>query len=372
MTYPFGSAQHIGGRQQQQDAFGFSDPARQDFLSHGGFAAVVADGMGGLAHGDVAGRTAAKAFLAAYEAKTAGESIADALSRSLLAANEAVCDLADHLGASGDIGTTLVAAVVSGESLHWVSAGDSALFLYRDGRLTLLTTAHNYGRHLDRLAADGTLTSQQAAENPDREALTSFLGAQRQVPEIDCTLRPMPLQPGDWVLLSSDGLFRTLSSEAIEQIAAESPGDLQHICDALIQRTLSAQAPSQDNVTVVAIGPAGMAQSASAVTRGTGIPALGLSQEPLHKPASVPILVWLLALFGLAGAGYIFREPILALWSPPPLTATKPEAIGRQRYDTKSLPPSGEKAEQPPADITPGSTEPQMPAQKQAPAEKKQ
>lgn len=138
MTHAFGNAQHIGARSSQQDAFGFSNPNETEFVAHGGLLAVLADGMGGLSHGDLASRAALAAFLAAYRQKTPQESVSAALVRSLAAANSAVCDLAARHNASGDLGTTLVAAVLHEQGLEWISVGDSALFLFHSGTFTAL------------------------------------------------------------------------------------------------------------------------------------------------------------------------------------------------------------------------------------------
>src|SRR5690242_21476088 len=94
MRYLPGNAQHIGARQSQQDSFGFGDPDDQAFIAHGGFLAIVCDGMGGMEHGDAASRTAVKAFLEAYARKTPQESIPAALERSVHEANESVVELA--------------------------------------------------------------------------------------------------------------------------------------------------------------------------------------------------------------------------------------------------------------------------------------
>ena len=67
------NAQHIGARHSQQDSFGFADPDDAAFIQHGGFLAIVCDGMGGMEHGDLAGRTAVRTFLEAYGRKTPQE-----------------------------------------------------------------------------------------------------------------------------------------------------------------------------------------------------------------------------------------------------------------------------------------------------------
>ncbi len=100
MRFAFGNAQHIGARASQQDAFGFSDPANEAFVRHGGFCAVLCDGMGGMSHGDAASRLAVRTFLAEYGGKAETESIPDAMLRSLRSANAAVYAEASAAGAA--------------------------------------------------------------------------------------------------------------------------------------------------------------------------------------------------------------------------------------------------------------------------------
>ena len=102
-----GNAQHIGARQEQQDAFAFSDPSNKDFLSHGGLLAVVSDGMGGLSNGQQASMSAVRTFLAEYEKKQRNESIPAALHRGLQGAFDVVHQINQGGGQSG---ATLVAA----------------------------------------------------------------------------------------------------------------------------------------------------------------------------------------------------------------------------------------------------------------------
>src|SRR5580704_14039646 len=100
MSFLPGNAQHIGARSSQQDSFGFGDPDDEAFLAHGGFVAVVCDGMGGMEHGDIASRLAVRAFLEAYQRKIPSESIPEALERSVREANDRVVDMAHDLGAA--------------------------------------------------------------------------------------------------------------------------------------------------------------------------------------------------------------------------------------------------------------------------------
>jgi len=244
------NAQHVGSRADQQDSFGFSDPGDSAFARHGGLVAVMCDGMGGLAHGRAASSLAVGTFLNAYAAKTEQEPVTAALERAARQANAAVYEGALRVDAEGNMGTTLVAAAIRESLLDWVSVGDSALYLYRDGSLRLLTTAHVYGQDLDQQAAQGQITTEEAIHHPDREALTSYVGGE-QIRLFDLSATPVELRPGDRVVLSSDGLFRALNDE---EIAAELPAAPQQACDTLIRKTLAKQWEHQDNVTVLCVG----------------------------------------------------------------------------------------------------------------------
>lgn len=248
MRFSPGNAQHIGARDEQQDSFGFSDPSDPSFISHAGIAAVVADGMGGLANGSAASSTAVKVFLSAYESKGPAEPIPEALLRSLREANRAVAGLSRRPDMK-DLGTTLAAVVMHEDWLYWVSAGDSRVYFYRHGRLIRLTTDHVYANDLDEEVGRGRITREQAMSHPERDALTSYLGLET-LPRIDRSVKAFPVNPGDSVLICTDGLYRSLSDE---EIAATLQKDARRACDSLVERALSKQNTHQDNITVIAL-----------------------------------------------------------------------------------------------------------------------
>ena len=131
--------------------------------------------------------------------------------------------LAEREGELDNAGTTLAAAVVHQQALHWIAVGDSRIYLYRAGRVTLLTADHVYARELDREVVAGRIAATEAAEHPQREALTSFLGMP-DLDQVECNLQPVPLHPGDRVLLCSDGLYRNLGeAELAEELARPDP-----------------------------------------------------------------------------------------------------------------------------------------------------
>ncbi len=242
-------AQHIGTRHSQQDSFGFADPNDREFLSHGGFLAVVCDGMGGMEHGDAAGRTAVDAFLKAYRSKTPAESIPEALERSARAANHEVVALAAKLGLVENMGTTLVAAAAIPGSFYYISVGDSALYLVDHGQARMINRPHVFASLLEKAVENGIMSREDADRHPERESLTSFIGTQK-LEEIDRNLEPYPLPEGATILLASDGMFKSLEPE---EMLACLKGDPQSWPEALVEKTLAKQFESQDNVTVLSI-----------------------------------------------------------------------------------------------------------------------
>ena len=249
MRYLPAHAQHIGARHYQQDSLGLADPEDQAFLAHGGYLAVLCDGMGGMEHGDIASQTAIRATLDAYALKTPEESIPAALERSAREANERVIEAALNLGLKEGVGTTLVAAVLHSGFLYFISVGDSAVFHIRDGVLHMVNRPHVFANLLDQAADRGQISRSEAAQHPERESLTSFIGI-HTLEEIDHNLEPWPVSEGDTILLASDGMFKTLDPEEIQACLTGHPQSWPQI---LIDRTLAKGNPGQDNVTVVSV-----------------------------------------------------------------------------------------------------------------------
>src|SRR5258708_31727993 len=172
MRFLPGNAQHIGARHSQQDSFGFADPDDQAFISHGGFLAVVCDGMGGMEHGDAASRAAVKAFLDAYQRKTPEESIPAALERAVRVANDQVVALAQSLGMSEGVGTTLVAAALLDTSMYFISVGDSGLFHASGGQMQAGITAPNFPHRPGGPAGRGPPAREESPQNTHRRTTT--------------------------------------------------------------------------------------------------------------------------------------------------------------------------------------------------------
>lgn len=243
-----GNAQWLGARQEQQDAFGFAGCDAQGTSLPEGVLVALADGMGGLRQGRAASQTAVRTLLASYAAQPPEIPVPEALARALEAANQAVYQLARETEGEGAVGTTLVAAAVRADALFWTSVGDSRLYLYRgaDGSLTSCTEDHTLANDLWTQVATGELAPDALAAHSDRNVLTSFLGL-AEIPRVERSRRPLALQPGDRLLLCTDGVHGVLSPE---ELGAPLAGPPQAAAEALIAALRARGLAHQDNATV--------------------------------------------------------------------------------------------------------------------------
>ena len=242
----FDSAQHIGKREEQQDACGVfteTDHARQ-----APFLFLLADGMGGLQYGKEAAELAIETIVSSFSSKKPETPIQEALEDAARSANEKIYRMADKAGCAGEAGTTLIACALQGSTLYWVSVGDSRIYLFRNNTLQQLNEEHNLRNRLAALAAKGLFPIDDIETNPQKEALTSFIGIET-LKEIDGENRELLLEPGDHVLLCSDGLFKTLNSKEI--IGILNGAKQEKIASQLVKSTINRDAPHQDNVSVV-------------------------------------------------------------------------------------------------------------------------
>ncbi len=241
-----GNAHHIGARENQQDSFGISDIGNSALCMEKGVLAVVADGMGGLANGAQISATVTSVMLRSFEAQRAGTDCSEELLAMLGRANDEVNRFLSS-GAQEQSGSTVVAALIKGSDLHFISVGDSRICLVRGGSLIPINREHTYASELDEKAARGEISPAQAHSDPQRRALTSYIGMGR-LEKIDRSLRPIPLQRGDRILLMTDGVFGTLSEQEILDAVGL---DAYEAAAALEGAVLGKKKPGQDNFTAV-------------------------------------------------------------------------------------------------------------------------
>jgi len=215
-----------------------------------GVVAVLADGMGGHAGGALASRMACESFIKAY-ANEEGPN-RERLVEALTAANQAIAETVDANPMLAGMGSTLVGVTFGAEGIEWVSVGDSPLLLYRRGEIALLNEDHSLAPELDRLAASGAISEDEARRDPRRHMLRSAVTGE-DIDLVDLSSRPLKVEPGDYIILASDGL-QTLESAEIERIIAAYANDgAVAVANALIRAVEALKDPHQDNATVIAV-----------------------------------------------------------------------------------------------------------------------
>jgi serine/threonine protein phosphatase PrpC len=209
---------------------------------------VVADGMGGHHHGEVASQIAVQTLADSFQ-REARPAIADPfrfLQQSLTNAHSAILDYTVRHRLRDTPRTTCVACVVQDNVAFWAHAGDSRLFLMRGGKLIAQTRDHSRVRFL---IEEGMLSETQAAVHPERNKIYSCLGSPTP-PEIEFS-RKTPLKHGDILLLCSDGLWGEVSGE--EMAVALKGANLIHAVPMLLNRAEVKGGALADNLSVVVV-----------------------------------------------------------------------------------------------------------------------
>ncbi|MCW5735574.1 MAG: serine/threonine-protein phosphatase [Enhydrobacter sp.] len=220
-------AQHQGSRAYQEDSWALK------YLADHSLLAVLADGMGGHVGGAVASKLAVDAAIAVV---SGGGSLADALN----AANRAIGEKIASDPQLDSMGATLVVTMVTANELHWISVGDSPLYLVMDGAVERLNADHSMAPQIDALVARGVITAAQAAHHPGRHTLReAVMGSPLSLIDRGCRR----LGAGAVLLLCSDGV-ESLDHSRIATVASKP-------AQALVEAVLAVGAPHQDNVTVI-------------------------------------------------------------------------------------------------------------------------
>lgn len=231
-----GSSSIVGTRNNQQDCF-FAEHIAEKNCS----IAIVCDGMGGLADGAVASRTAVEYIADELRNSIGTVDMKKLLLRVTREANRKVLSL------DSKSGTTVVVAVIKDGLLHWTSVGDSKIYIFKNGMLNCLTNEHNYSFMAERRKSDINF---KFNPNVRQDALVSYLGAEK--PEyIDIHPLPIALSDGDTILLCSDGLYKVLTEEQIIEKILDDSLNVDETAAALTAEAMASSVGSQDNTTVV-------------------------------------------------------------------------------------------------------------------------
>ena len=240
-----GNAHHIGKRGNQEDSFAISDLTNDKLCRTNGVLAVVADGMGGLADGEVVSAGVTSSVMREFPLLSSSWTPVQKLHYLVGKANDAGNAVTGGIKNHG--GSTMIAALITSGELWFASVGDSRIYLLRSGSIIPLTRAHIYETDLYRKAAEYGTSFEVAAADSQRSALTSYIGM-GELEHVDCSQHPLTLLPGDWVILMTDGVFNELTHE---EIARALYGNAPDAAERIERMVLAKGDPHQDNFTTV-------------------------------------------------------------------------------------------------------------------------
>jgi PPM family protein phosphatase len=230
-----------GARKANQDRVGYS-------YSRDALLMMVADGMGGHLHGEVAAQIAVQFLTEAFkrEANPRLEDPFQFLTKSIVSAHHALVDYAKVRALGDTPRTTCVACVVQEGLAYWAHVGDSRLYHLREGRIQAQTRDHS---RVQMLVDAGRIREEAVAAHPDRNKIFNCLGASTP-PQVELS-RKTALRQGDTLLLCSDGLWGPLSGKAIA--AALLNNDVMRAVPELLTQAEQRAGRDCDNLSVVAM-----------------------------------------------------------------------------------------------------------------------
>jgi protein phosphatase len=275
--------------------------------------AVVCDGIGGHRAGEVAAEIAVET-VSKVVAQSDGTQPLETLKQAIHQASAAVQAQAEANPERRGMGATCVCAWVIGDRLYTTSVGDSRLYLIRDDKIQQLTTDHTW---IQEAIDYGALTPEQARGHPNAHVIRRYLGSQ-VLAEPDFRLRLHPedtdeqaeanqglrIQPGDFLVLTSDGLTDLVEKEEILSILKDQEREpaLQALTD------LANERGGHDNITIVTLeAPEALATFAQPVAQ---TPGGVLSSRRLALPCLVIALLLMVLAAAAAGAVWAFGGPL--------------------------------------------------------------
>ncbi len=242
MNFSIHQASHIGNRRFNQDrvAYVFSN----DILL-----LVLADGMGGHTHGELAASMTIETFVEAFK-RIDQPRVADPdkfILDCMQSAHDRIMELSQDGLTGGFPGTTCVAALIQDGMMYWGHAGDSRLYLLRGGKMATRTIDHSVVQHW---VETGQITAEEARVHPHRNHITHCLGGVEDVFYMEHG-KPVKLQSGDVVLLGSDGLWGPFTDSELAGAFADGPVAL--VLDELIITAVQRERGHSDNATGLAM-----------------------------------------------------------------------------------------------------------------------
>ncbi len=238
----------VGRRDHQEDALA------TDFPLGAGFGyAVLADGMGGHAAGDVASKIVVTEVFSELKLQSGNRdaflaNTAQILADATNAANNCVKAHSDTNPGAQGMGSTLVATVFIQDKMHWISVGDSPLFIFRDGELSQLNEDHSLAPQIDFMVRSGMMDPEVGRTHPDRNCLTSVLIG-GEIERVDCPEESYQLQDRDTLILASDGIQFLTDTQIQDILGIMLDENANDTAQALLDAVTALNDPDQDNAS---------------------------------------------------------------------------------------------------------------------------
>ena len=231
----------VGDRQGNEDRVAYS-------YSRDVLLMVIADGMGGHADGEIAAQIAVADITRRFqqEARSRVQRPFEFLVSAIQSAHRAIVAYADSRKMLECPRTTCVACIVQAGRAFWAHAGDSRLYVLRDGELIARTQDHS---KVQQMIDAGRLTAEAAARHPERNKIYSCLGGVIP-PQIDIG-RDMRLEPGDTIVLSTDGFWAQIPPQALGTMLKRQP--ITELMPSLIAEAHRRAQGESDNISLVAM-----------------------------------------------------------------------------------------------------------------------
>ena len=205
---------------------------------------IVCDGVGGEKAGEVASSVACKEIVGSvqsgYVELMDANSLKNLLINSVTRANVILYEMSKCEECYKGMGSTVAVVLVKGNTLHTVHAGDSRVYHISKGMAASVTKDHTIAQFL---FDQGKIDNEEMKEYPQKNIITRALGSQA---EIELDYNEQELEPGDRIILCSDGLYRYVSDEEIANLSYQDRAEEKLV-------NLANERGGKDNITVVII-----------------------------------------------------------------------------------------------------------------------